>query len=453
MLRTGRTIRSAKMNATTPPKLMPPFHRTAASGTLPIEQTNETTATSGPTSGPQSLAASGWPSRKKPCQKCCGTHAASAPATSRPTAMSTQTDAQSITKYWLVAVNPAGERSPEQQGEEGDHQRPADELGHGELPAEQHREDDAQLDHQVGGGELEGHRGGEVGALAEDRAGQGDRGVGARRGRRAKPAGGRQRAGRVVGQQPAHLGLGDDRLHRPGQGEAEDQRPEDLPEHRERERERVPDGTQHRPHASLAGATASQAIARTPTSSSWPLMPPWLLRSAADVPLLRDVARRSGARVVRAALRPTGWARRARRRGCAHRSVDGGHVPDRLGHASGQMGVPATLTTGAVTAASSATRGTATTRTASRSVAARPVGGGALSRRIRSGAPEPPAPRPTGAAASVASTATVSARPWRWTAASSAASSTRCATAARPALAAGSQKNPTRSTSAASRRR
>src|SRR6266540_3791770 len=114
MSSTGRTIRSAKMNATTPPKLMPPFHSTAASGTLPIEQTNETTATSGPTSGPQSLASSGWPARKKPCQNPSGTQAASAPATSRPMATSTQTEAQSITKYWLVAVNPSGERSRDQ---------------------------------------------------------------------------------------------------------------------------------------------------------------------------------------------------------------------------------------------------------------------------------------------------------------------------------------------------
>ena len=53
-------IRSAKMNAITPPKLMPPFHSTAASGTLPIEQTKLTTATSGPTSGPQTWPAVGW---------------------------------------------------------------------------------------------------------------------------------------------------------------------------------------------------------------------------------------------------------------------------------------------------------------------------------------------------------------------------------------------------------
>ena len=57
-------IRSAKMNATTPPKLIPPFHSTTASGTLPIEQTNERIATTGPISGPHSFAASGWPAKK-----------------------------------------------------------------------------------------------------------------------------------------------------------------------------------------------------------------------------------------------------------------------------------------------------------------------------------------------------------------------------------------------------
>ena len=52
-------IRSAKMKAMTPPKLMPPFHSTAASGTLPTEQTKEITATSGPTTGPVTFASSG----------------------------------------------------------------------------------------------------------------------------------------------------------------------------------------------------------------------------------------------------------------------------------------------------------------------------------------------------------------------------------------------------------
>ena len=35
------------MNEITPPKLMPPFHITAASGTLPIEHTNDRIATIG----------------------------------------------------------------------------------------------------------------------------------------------------------------------------------------------------------------------------------------------------------------------------------------------------------------------------------------------------------------------------------------------------------------------
>ncbi|CFR86420.1 Uncharacterised protein [Mycobacterium tuberculosis] len=47
------------MNAMTPPKLMPPFHSTAASGTLPIEQTNETMATMGPMIGPQTADQAG----------------------------------------------------------------------------------------------------------------------------------------------------------------------------------------------------------------------------------------------------------------------------------------------------------------------------------------------------------------------------------------------------------
>src|SRR5206468_622418 len=80
MLRMGSTIRSAKMNEITPPKLIPPFQRTAASGTFPMEQTKERTDTSGPTSGPQSFARSGWWTRKNPSQKLFGTQAASATA-------------------------------------------------------------------------------------------------------------------------------------------------------------------------------------------------------------------------------------------------------------------------------------------------------------------------------------------------------------------------------------
>src|SRR5438270_252755 len=46
----GSTTRSAKMKAITPANEIPPDHRTAASGTLPIEHTKLSTAISGPTS-------------------------------------------------------------------------------------------------------------------------------------------------------------------------------------------------------------------------------------------------------------------------------------------------------------------------------------------------------------------------------------------------------------------
>ena len=67
---------------------------------------------------------------------------------------------------------PGAHEQPEQDGEHHDHQRAADELGGGELPAHQQSQDDAQLDHQVGRTDLERHRGHEVGALAEQRPGQ-----------------------------------------------------------------------------------------------------------------------------------------------------------------------------------------------------------------------------------------------------------------------------------------
>jgi hypothetical protein len=49
-----------------------PFQNTAARGKLPIEQTNVTTATSGPISGPQIFAANGCPVKTRCCQKVSG---------------------------------------------------------------------------------------------------------------------------------------------------------------------------------------------------------------------------------------------------------------------------------------------------------------------------------------------------------------------------------------------
>src|ERR1700688_4282491 len=98
MSSTGSTMRSAKMKLTTPPKLMPPRQSTAAKGTLPTEQTKLMMATSGPTSGPSILASVGLLVKKKVRQNESGTHTANAPAMSSPSAISTQTAAQSMTK-------------------------------------------------------------------------------------------------------------------------------------------------------------------------------------------------------------------------------------------------------------------------------------------------------------------------------------------------------------------
>src|SRR6266496_5527890 len=101
-------IRSANTNEMTPPKLIPPFQSTAASGTLPIEQTNETTETAGPTSGPHTFDQTVWSVRNTSRSQDSGTQAANAPAMSSPPAMSRQTAAQSMAKYPAVEVKPAG---------------------------------------------------------------------------------------------------------------------------------------------------------------------------------------------------------------------------------------------------------------------------------------------------------------------------------------------------------
>src|SRR6266567_6475925 len=98
MSRIGITIKSANKNAITPPKLLPPFHKTAARGTFPTEQTNDNMATIGPTSGLQNFVSKGWDVRKNDCHAWFGTQVAKAPANSKPPAMSFQIAAQSITK-------------------------------------------------------------------------------------------------------------------------------------------------------------------------------------------------------------------------------------------------------------------------------------------------------------------------------------------------------------------
>src|SRR5262249_10024989 len=137
------------------------------------------------------------------------------------------------------------ERAPEQQREDHDHEDPPNELGRGELPGDQDGEQDAELDHEVRRGELEGHRRGEVGAAAEERSCEGDGRVGARRGRCAEAARDRERAGRVVGEEARDLALRDDRLDDAREREAEDQRPQDDPRHAGRDRQGVCDRVDH----------------------------------------------------------------------------------------------------------------------------------------------------------------------------------------------------------------
>src|SRR3989442_15289628 len=101
MFRIGMMIRSAKINAITPPKLMPPFHKTAASGTLPTDQTKLSREITGPISGPQISERTGWLVRKNPCQNDAGTQTASAPAMTSPSPLSVQADVTSIQKLGL----------------------------------------------------------------------------------------------------------------------------------------------------------------------------------------------------------------------------------------------------------------------------------------------------------------------------------------------------------------
>ena len=98
MSRIGRIRRSAKIKAIAPPKLIPPFHSTAANGTLPTEQTKLSMAITGPISGPQISEMTGCDVRKNPCQKPDGTQAATAPAIRKPSPMSVQTAVTSIQK-------------------------------------------------------------------------------------------------------------------------------------------------------------------------------------------------------------------------------------------------------------------------------------------------------------------------------------------------------------------
>jgi hypothetical protein len=123
--------------------------------------------------------------------------------------------------------------------------RAADELGGRKLPSHQHGHNDPELEHQIGGGELECHGGDEVAALAEDRARESHRRIGAGRAGSAERARDQDRARRSIGQQAAHLAFGDDGLDHARERKAQDQRPEDLPTHGEGHRKRIKERLSH----------------------------------------------------------------------------------------------------------------------------------------------------------------------------------------------------------------
>ena len=69
------------MKLITPPKLMPPFQRAAASGTLPTEHTKLTRATNGPTTTFSTAVQKPWPWRNKSFHTPAGTRMVRKPAT------------------------------------------------------------------------------------------------------------------------------------------------------------------------------------------------------------------------------------------------------------------------------------------------------------------------------------------------------------------------------------
>ncbi len=99
----GSTIRSANRNDSTPENPIPPDHRTAASGTLPTEQTKLRTAITGPTMA-FSIAGSGagalW--MNSTWKTLSGTCAMN-PASRNPIVISRHSICQSPRKLWATS--------------------------------------------------------------------------------------------------------------------------------------------------------------------------------------------------------------------------------------------------------------------------------------------------------------------------------------------------------------
>ncbi len=76
------------MNAITPEKLIPPAHRTAASGMFPTEQTKLSTAITGPMIAPHATWTRGGESVRKRLLKKLSPSWATKPASRKPIAIS-----------------------------------------------------------------------------------------------------------------------------------------------------------------------------------------------------------------------------------------------------------------------------------------------------------------------------------------------------------------------------
>ncbi len=130
-----------------------------------------------------------------------------------------------------LALEPRRDEGPQERPHERDQDEPAHELREGELPAQQQPQHQAELPHEVGGGELEGQRGRRRGASGEQGARDGDRRVGARRGRGAEAGRASDGPDTLAAEPALDAGAWHPGLHDRRDREAQDERPPHLVRH------------------------------------------------------------------------------------------------------------------------------------------------------------------------------------------------------------------------------
>ena len=138
-----------------------------------------------------------------------------------------------------------GEERTRQRVGVDDHQHPQQQVAHGKAPAQQHPQQEAELEHEIGRGDQERERVHRVRALGQHRARR--RQCGERAGRRdqAEKARQRRRAHSALAEHPGHLLARDQHLNRGRDHVAESERPEGLPEHSRRGLQRLENRVHH----------------------------------------------------------------------------------------------------------------------------------------------------------------------------------------------------------------